>query len=327
MKLIQILSFFLFIFLLQACNDTITDPNYQSGTAYYPIEEGWYIHYQVDREDSEKEEGNASYQLREIIGTPYDDGFGGQNYPLYRYKRDSEGMEWELDSVWALAYRNNHVIRYENAIPYLKLTNPLTEGARFNQNTYNGLDAVTPTGMDIRYKVETLGREHSVDGQTFENAAVILEINNISTITNSEETKRAVYQKGIGLVSIDYFNIKKVYYEFNTTQPSLAGNPYCGLNGTQEVITLGNGERVDNPFFELDNCETNPIFGVDDDSVARWILRWENSANPPIIETKDGDSGSKILVLINPAEFNGFRETGETMKQKIIGYGIDKTVD
>ncbi|KXX72294.1 hypothetical protein [Flammeovirga sp. SJP92] len=327
MKLRETLYFFLLAFFLQACNDTITDPNYHSGTSYYPIEEGWYIHYQVDNKDLTNEENSTTYQLREIIGKPYDDGFGGENYPLYRYKRDNEDVEWELDSVWSVVYRNNHLIRYENAIPLLKLTNPLIEGSRFNQNTYNGLDAITPSGQDLRYEVETVGRDFTFEDQVYMNTAVVLEVNNSSLITNSEETRRAVYQKDIGLILVDHNSISKVYYEFNTTQPSLAGNPYCGVNSNRQVIDLDNGDRVDNPFFELDNCETNPIFGVDDDSVNRWITKWESSANSPIVEARDGDNGTKILLLINPNEFNGYREQGSAMTQKIIGYGIDKTVD
>ncbi|MBD0400940.1 hypothetical protein [Flammeovirga sp. EKP202] len=326
MKLKETLYFFLITFFIQACNETITDPNYQSGTVYYPIEEGWYIHYQVDSIDLTSDENSTtSFQLREIMGKPYDDGFGGQNYPLHRYVRDSEEMDWVLDSVWAVVYRDNHIIRYENAIPFLKLTNPLVEGQRFNQNTYNGLGAITPGGVDIRYEIETVGRNYTFDGQTFENTAVILEVNNTNALTNSEETRRAIYQRDIGLIGIDYSNISKRYYEFTTSQPSLAGNPYCGDNRNKQIITLGNGERVDNPFFEQDDCESNPLFGLDSAGVSQWILRWENSANPPIV---DWEEGEVITVrMINPSEFDGYREIGTAVRQKIIGYGIDKTVD
>lgn len=331
------LYFFIILFLTQSCNtDNIPDPGYTSGTIYYPIQEGWYISYQIDTVnidfDNEDADENGvvsenSIQLKELIEKPYDDGFGGQNYKLIRFKRDNEEMEWELDSIWALAYRNNHVIRYENAIPYLKLVNPLRERMKFNQNNYNGLPSKTPEGFDLRYEVEAVGRPFTFEGLSFDNTAIIKEINNVDLTESASEVLTVVYQKDIGLVCKDYSNTEKRYYEFTTAEPTLVGNPYCGSNSNLQTITLGNGDKVDNAFYAQDNCEENPIFGVERDSAERWLASWENTVNSPVITWSTGDNNTIIVKMIHPLFFNGYNEVGTLIKQNIIGYGIDVSID
>ncbi|AZQ61565.1 hypothetical protein EI427_04770 [Flammeovirga pectinis] len=328
------LFIYIISFIFCSCTSTIEDPKYTLGTMYYPIEEGWYITYTIDTTFIDFDDQNAdkdgvvnisSIQLKEFISSPYDDGFGGQNFKLDRYKRLDESMEWELDSVWALAYRKGQVIKYENGIPYIKIVNPLEDRMKWNQNAYNNQGATSSSGFDLRYEVASVGRVYVFGSQTYSPTAVINEVDQENDITNSSVKLVSVYAKDIGLVYKEYKLSKKRYYQAKSSDATLTGNPYCGNNENSELITLGNGQRVVNPFFEQDVCEENPIYNVSADSIERWIARWEDGVNNAVVDWETQSNGVDTVYVVSmyhPDYKNGYNEVGTEIKQSIIEYGI-----
>ncbi|NLR94227.1 MULTISPECIES: hypothetical protein [Flammeovirga] len=347
MTVIRQLSLFIFflVVLLSCSQNDFQGPNFSDGSQYYPIEEGWYITYEIDsilidQDSSDRDDGiiyENSIQLMERIDKPYEDGFGHTNHRLQRYKRSDENQEWVLDSVWAVTYRDNNIIRYENGIPYIKLVNPIYDRLQWDQNAFNNQGSTSPSGFDLRYTAKSIGRFFAFDDKNFTNTAQITEIDIENEVTKSEEKKNVVYAKDIGKVYSEYRDVKRKYYELRSDDAELLGNPYCQAeNINKEVITLGNGQRVRNPFFGNDPCEANPIYyetieGDTDEekqaNIEAWIASNESGSNPSVIDwetqtSQTGDTKVYVVFILDPTYYNGFNEIGTVIEEKVIEYGI-----
>ncbi|OHX65986.1 hypothetical protein [Flammeovirga pacifica] len=338
--------FLLSLIPFYSCQTNTVPPTYRDALSYYPIEEGWYITYEVDSvilnygeaENPDGIIGENIIQLMERIDKPFDDGFGHTNYRLERFKRENNNAEWVLDSVWVLTYRDNQIIKYENGIPYVKLVNPLYDRLKWNQNAYNNQGEQGEDGTDLRYEVASVGRFYGFDDKQFDITATINEIN-VENDDNQEdfETKVAHYAKDIGLVHLDYSKLSRSYYVFKSTDPELIGNPYCN-HVNDSIVRLGDGSLVDNPFYGNPSCDYNPIYEGNlegntpeekEQAINNWITQYsDNAMNPPIVNVSTLGQSSETgqiysIAILNPDFFFGYNVVGTTINQKIIEYGIN----
>ncbi|MBB3699111.1 hypothetical protein KMW28_07900 [Flammeovirga yaeyamensis] len=327
-----------------SCQTNTVPPSFSDAELYYPIQEGWYISYQIDSVDlnygtADNPNGiinQSTIQLMERIDKPFDDGLGHMNYRLERYKRPDVNTEWALDSIWSVTYRDNQVIRYENGVPYIKLVNPLYDRLKWNQNAFNNQGSETPSGVDIRYEVESVGRFYRFDDKQFDRVATIKEINISDDSQENFELRTAYYAQNIGLVHLDYSKLNRSYYVLRSDEPELVGNPYCN-HVSDSLVRLGDGTLIDNPFYGNPTCEYNPIF-VDNlegetpeekqQAIDNWIDRFERQVdNPPIVNsyTEGSSNGVQIYVVsvFNPDFPSGYNVVGSTINQKVLEYGIN----
>ena len=172
----------------------------RSGTDYFPIEKGLYWDYEVDLTTYNLLDSMPShFFLREVVADTFTDLSGGLSYRLERLTRDSEDLEWELDSVWTARVSPGQAVRTENNIQFIKLTFPLAEGKQWNGNALNNRG-------EESYRVEGLGLSMQVGDTTYDGTLVVVQREILDTLV-FRDIRKEYYARGIGLVKKEFIQL------------------------------------------------------------------------------------------------------------------------
>src|SRR5690349_16220873 len=114
---------------------------------YFPTEKGKWIVYSVDSIVHSTDDNNNDdsvyyfhYQVKEVIDSSITDGEGNMRQVLVRYFRNDTTEAWNINSVWTQALKSNSAYRWEENIPYHKLSFPINSDVEWNMNDQNTLD-------------------------------------------------------------------------------------------------------------------------------------------------------------------------------------------
>ncbi|MBK7851000.1 MAG: hypothetical protein IPJ66_07630 [Bacteroidetes bacterium] len=190
--------FFLFALgMMQACKKESIKPPSPSFN-YFPTEKGKWVEYDVDsiyhaENDNNNDDSVYAYhfQIREELDTTYSDGQGRPTQVLLRYKRNSDGEDWVLVSVWTQNLSLSSAYRTEDNIPYHKLAFPIN-----GSTTWDGNDA--NTNEEEMYEYEDFHIERSFGSFDFDSTLSVLqrdEDNFVERIYGQE-----IYATGVGMV-------------------------------------------------------------------------------------------------------------------------------
>lgn len=130
-----------------SCKDDSVEPSSMpSYFAYFPLEQGAWIEYDVDSivhlpldDAGEVDTAIATYrfQLREVIDSAFVDGEGDTAVRINRYRRDNDTLPWEFFNLWTAKRTNDNAERTEDNVRFVKLAFPIDARKSWNGNAYN----------------------------------------------------------------------------------------------------------------------------------------------------------------------------------------------
>lgn len=164
------------------------------GHAYFPVDTGRWIDYDVDtvwRNDVTGITDSLRYTLREKITEDFTDAEGRAAQRLIRYRLDSTTNTWVPKDVWWQVISNNKAERSEENQRRIKLIFPPQTGQYWNTNATN-----TDQPYELTY--EEVDVPWSINGMSFDSTILVK-----TTYPNNAVIAKTYYEryaKHVGLV-------------------------------------------------------------------------------------------------------------------------------
>lgn len=219
---------FVLIILFSQCQSQENPTPDNIGGAYFPLELGSFVEYQVREEKYTVTNPVVilQYQVREVVADTFNDINKQKSFRIERYKRNTNTQNWTLDSVWVAKKTGSQAIRVESNLSFIKLAFPLNENTTWNGNALNAL------GNDD-YIAKEVGWEKKVNNITYPNTATVIQADDSSLV--SVDRRREIYAENIGLI---FKEQRKINY---CDEASCIGNNTIifGFIYTQTLIKYG----------------------------------------------------------------------------------------
>lgn len=192
--------------LLSSCSkETVEIPSVSFH--YFPTEKGKYVIYDVDSVVHSTDDNNNDdsvhyyhYQVKEVIDTPFIDGEGRQRQVLVRYYRPDTSYSWNINIVWSQLLTSTSAYKWEDNIPYHKMSFPINSTVEWNLNDMNTLN-------EELYHYEGLHESRTYHNMNFDSTITVIHNdgeNFVEKIYGEE-----VFAAGIGLVYKERDDLRK----------------------------------------------------------------------------------------------------------------------
>lgn len=177
------------------------EPSRRSDLNYFPLQVGLYHIYDVS--EIKYVLGNpesATYQLRTVVADSFLNADEIYEYVIYRSKRLTDNDDWESLDTWTATKSPREAVVSEGNTPYVVLTFPLSENARWNGNKYNTVVNPTTKQNEDLYTAEKKGVSYTADNnETFPDCVVVNQEDNLEFVVFLDQRKE-VYGAGVGLI-------------------------------------------------------------------------------------------------------------------------------
>ncbi len=206
--------FCLGILLMTACSERQTlepSPINTAQYAYFPLEMGKYVIYQVDSILFDFAPGGGTIKdssttfVREQVSDTIRDNTGQLLYTIERYERSANTEPWIFKNVQTASRTATQAIRTENNWRYLKLVFPLNRRSEWDGNLWIDKNReIEFSGERMRpftnwlYEVDSIDIPAMVGPFSFDSTLLITEADDVNVI--ERRFSRARYAKHIGLV-------------------------------------------------------------------------------------------------------------------------------
>ena len=219
MKILIKHSFILFIILsftislLTGCGKNETETLPKLGKEYYPLQIGKAVTYEVDSiiydpiSNGVVKIDTFKWQVRELLVDTFRDKSNVLNYTIERSLRAKGVQNWQIESVLSAALTQDHALRTENNILYIKFPTTFAEKTNWDGNVY-----VDPSvkmiiaGETLEffskkwvYQVESYGKSEKIGDKTYEDVLTITAQSDAKILTDKRYTLEK-YAKGFGLI-------------------------------------------------------------------------------------------------------------------------------
>ena len=216
MKILIKHLFILLLFMISlftSCGKNETETLPKLGKEYYPLQIGKAATYDVDSiiydpiSNGVVKIDTFKWQVRELLVDTFRDKSNVLNYTIERSIRAKGGQNWKIESVLTAALTDNHALRAENNILYIKF--PTTFGVKTN---WDGNVYVDPSvkmiiaGETLEffskkwvYQVESYGKSEKIGDKTYEDVLTIIAQSDAKILTDKRYTLEK-YAKGFGLI-------------------------------------------------------------------------------------------------------------------------------
>ena len=213
-----------------SCKDEKLDPSSAVlGYEYFPLSTGKWIEYQVDSivhldVDDVYEIDTAiryhSYQVREVVDTPFIDAENQEAFVVLRYRRESDSLPWTFSGLWTAKITSSSAQRVEDNIRFVRMKFPIKSSDTWNGNAYNFFPVE-------EYTYEVLYEPGQWGSLYFDSTVTVLQNEFISNINRTY--KREIYAAGTGLV----------FKQLDSVRTTITPNGVIILNGTEykQVVT------------------------------------------------------------------------------------------
>ena len=209
------LSLFLFILLIiSACGKRQTEQfelNAEEQYAYFPLQIGRYVVYQVDSIIYDFAAGGAIKRdstrtlIKEITADTLRDQTGQLLYAVERYERKNDSEPWALKSISTATRTTTQAIRTENNFRFLKLIFPFDRRSEWDGNLWiDETREIEIAGERVRpfsnwqYEVDSLDVPATVGAFAFDSTLLVTEADDQNII--EKRLSRVRYAKNIGVV-------------------------------------------------------------------------------------------------------------------------------
>ena len=189
---IRLILFFLLVSLWSCQKDEETTGIADVENAYFPIQIGHWISYQIQEINIDQESAvndTVSYQIKEKIESLVEKTEQYKTYRLERYFRHNETEDWDILNVWQLRQYTTRIHKIEENIEYIRLVTPVKINRNWDGNTYNNLEAQV---YQISYMTDSIVKNQN------QKIAVVTQDNRESLI--DKHLSQEQYVTAIGLV-------------------------------------------------------------------------------------------------------------------------------
>lgn len=233
----RLIYLFVIISLLASCAKKKIPENEQLlGTAYYPVETGRFIEYDVDStvyNDLPVSVIKYQYRIKEIVKDQFTDNEGRTAYRIERYvkikqnTKPYDSIPYTIKEVWMLNASNKNIQMNERNIRYTKLIFPVELYATWNGNAFNNLG-------DQNYSYEYIDKQETINNLNLDKVLQVKQKDLKNLIAYEYAIEK--YAKNIGLVERKIINI----YSNNVLPSVLIENRIeKGIIYNQKIIAYG----------------------------------------------------------------------------------------
>lgn len=186
----------LFVFAgLCACNSSVEPEPSAVGWDYYPLRVGQFHEYNVV-DITIGNQDTSAYQVRTLISEVFENLGGTESYVLYRYRRDTPVDDWTFLKSWTIRRDFGRLVVYEENIPYLKISFPVSQGREWDGNSLN-------TSFTDTYEIIEEGVSVRLPDGLQTTGLTVLQEDLFDVIIGEEDFRQEQYATGIGLISRD----------------------------------------------------------------------------------------------------------------------------
>jgi len=201
--------------LLFSCKKDNSQP-INFGYHYFPIDEGHYQIYDVMsviHDNPVSAHDTTLLQIKEVIGEVYIDNEGDEAHKLYRYKRYSDTLNWEIKDVWSVKLTSGTAEVVEENKRRIKMGFAISYSQYWDGNALNNDD------KEECYYTK-IAQPFTVDNFTFYDSTAIVEhsyeLNYVQYLRHYEVYAANVgkiysVDKDLTLIDGDTLNIEKGY--------------------------------------------------------------------------------------------------------------------
>ena len=192
--------------VISSCGKEIietTSPSYN----YFPTEKGRYVIFDVDSivhgtNDNDNDDSVYSYryQVKEVIDTPFTDGEGKERQVVVRYYRADSTQEWSVNIVWSQSLSASNAYRWEDNVPYHKMSYPINYEIEWNGNDKNTLE-------EEMYHYTDIHASKSYNNLDFDSTLTIIQRDDDNFV--EKIFGKEVFAAGIGLIYKERSNLRK----------------------------------------------------------------------------------------------------------------------
>lgn len=211
LRIIALLLFFsLFI---NACRERQTEerePLAAEQYAYFPLEIGKYIVYQVDSIIYDFAPGGITRDstrtlVREVVSDTLRDQTGQLLFTIERHERMSDAEPWRLKSINTAARTATQAIRTEDNFRFLKLVFPLSRRSVWDGNIWIDKNREIEIAgermrpfINWRYEVDSIDVQAMAGPFVFDSTLLVTEADDTNII--ERRLSRVRYAKNVGMV-------------------------------------------------------------------------------------------------------------------------------
>jgi hypothetical protein len=174
-----------------------------SGAAYFPLRKGLYHIYQVNevRYTTSAEPEDLNYEIMSEVIDSFPSAEGLYTYVMQRSRRWAADDPWEVMDTWSARIGKSELIVSEGNIPFVKMSFPIRQDARWDGNAFNAI------GHD-EYRLTDIQQDMEVGDKTFEKAITIEQERNEDVVVYNDQ-RVEMYALDVGLV---YKEVIKLNY-------------------------------------------------------------------------------------------------------------------
>lgn len=227
--------------LLAACADRVVEPPSdalaQQQYAYFPLQIGKYVEYQVDSVVFDFAPGGGTLRdssrtlVREVLADTLRDLTGQLLYSVERYERRSAQDAWVLHSIGTAARTAGQAIRTEQNLRFLKMVFPMTRRSEWDGNVWIDQEREIEIAgermrpfSNWRYEVDTIDRPAVVGAFSFDSTLLITEADDNNVI--ERRLSRVRYAKHVGMVWREQWILDSQYCNQNPPPADCATRPW-----------------------------------------------------------------------------------------------------
>lgn len=216
------------LFAVYSCKKETETLRTASLIEYFPLEVGKTFLYRLDS-TVPASFGSAlivkSYQAKDTIESTFIDNQGRLSYRIFRFIRDTAGLQpWSFAATFVATPTDNAIEYVENNLRFLKLHAPVTEGYLWLAHSFIDTKSLNTTVGYLdewEYEYQNLGSGYTVFETAYDSTVTVFQHDETTPegpfdAANYYQLNKAseVYAKGIGLIYKEF-----LHWTWQTTPP------------------------------------------------------------------------------------------------------------
>ena len=218
----------LFLVVMMGCGKEFETLDTGKLEEYYPLQVGKTYLYRLDSTILASFGTSLivkSYQAKDSVESTFNDNSGRLSYRIYRFVRDTAGLQpWQFGATYIATPTNSTIEYVDNNMRFIKLAAPVTEGFTWKGHSFIDTKSLNTTVSYLdewEYEYRDLGQTYNVFDKTYDSTVTVhqqdettppgpFDPNNYQQKNYSVE----VYAKGIGLIYKEF-----LHWTWQTTPP------------------------------------------------------------------------------------------------------------
>lgn len=221
-KLFIIIIIVIVAMSFQSCSKESEQLNTPAMSDFYPLQVGKYFIYRLDSTVLAPF-GTAlltrSYQAKDTIESTFTDNQGRLSYRIFRYTRDTLGLQqWRFAATYFATPTFTTIEYVDNNMRFLKLHAPIKEGYTWKAHSYidtKSINSTVPYLDEWEYEYRNLGVAYTVLNKTYDSTLTIFQHDEntpdipfvpATSIYHQRNIASEVYAKGVGLIYKEFLH-------------------------------------------------------------------------------------------------------------------------